>query len=324
MATDTWLSTVDLHVVSLPMRERFRGITVREAVLLRGPKGWGEFAPFVEYDVPTALPWLRAAREAAEADWPEPRRAAVPVNVTVPAVGPERAAEIVRAGGGCRTAKVKVAEPGQALAQDVARVEAVAGALPAGGKVRVDANAAWSVAEAVRAIRELDRAAGGLEYVEQPCRDLDELAAVRRRVDVPMAADESIRRAEDPLRVAVAGAADIAVLKVAPLGGVRRALEVAEACGLPCVVSSAVDTSVGLAAGIALAAALPELPFACGLGTGSLLARDVTLRPLLPVDGAVPVGPVDADPELLAELAAPPDRAAWWRDRLASCAKALR
>ncbi len=323
MATDTWLSTVDIHVVSLPMRERFRGITAREAVLLRGPKGWGEFAPFVEYDVPTAVPWLRAACEAAEADWPEPVRAGVPVNVTVPAVGPDRAAQIVRAGGGCRTAKVKVAEPGQALAEDLARVEAVRDALPTDGRVRVDANAAWSVDEAVPAIRALDRAAGGLEYVEQPCPGLDDLAAVRRRVDVPVAADESIRRAEDPMRVAVAGAADIAVLKVAPLGGVRRALQIADACGLPCVVSSAVDTSVGLAAGIALAAALPELPYACGLGTGSLLARDVTRHPLLPVDGVVPAGPVDPDPDLLVELAAPADRAAWWRDRLAACAQAM-
>ncbi|HEY2173166.1 MAG TPA: o-succinylbenzoate synthase [Mycobacteriales bacterium] len=324
MTTDAWMSTVDVHVVSLPMRERFRGITVREAMLLRGPGGWGEFAPFVEYDVPTSVPWLRAAREATRADWPEPVRESVPVNVTVPAVGPERAAEIVRAGGGCRTAKVKVAEPGQPLADDVARVAAVRDALPAGGRVRVDANGAWSVDEAITAIKELDRAADGLEYVEQPCRGLDELAAVRRRVDVPVAADESIRRADDPLRVAVAGAADVAVLKVAPLGGVRRALEVAEACGLPCVVSSAVDTSVGLAAGVALAAALPELPYACGLGTGSLLARDVTRRPLLPVDGALPVGPVEPDPDLLAELAAPPDRVTWWRDRLAACAGAMR
>jgi o-succinylbenzoate synthase len=324
MTTDAWMSTVDVHVVSLPMRERFRGITVREAMLLKGPGGWGEFSPFVEYDVPTSVPWLRSAREATRADWPEPVRESVPVNVTVPAVGPERAAEIVRAGGGCRTAKVKVAEPGQTLAEDVARVAAVRDALPAGGHVRVDANGAWSVDEAVSAIKELDRAADGLEYVEQPCRGLDELAAVRRRVDVPVAADESIRRAEDPLRVAVAGAADVAVLKVAPLGGVRRALEVAEACGLPCVVSSAVDTSVGLAAGVALAAALPELPYACGLGTGSLLARDVTRRPLLPVDGALPVGPVEPDPDLLAELAAPPDRDVWWRDRLAACAGAMR
>src|SRR5690606_5329144 len=152
----------------------------------------------------------------------------------------------------------------------------VRSALGPGGAIRVDANGAWDVDAAVSAITELARAAGGLQYVEQPCASLEELAAVRRKRDVPVAADESIRRADEPMKVAVAEAADIAVLKVAPLGGVRRALRVAEACGLPCVVSSAVETSVGLAAGLALAAALPELEYACGLGTVSLLSRDAT------------------------------------------------
>jgi O-succinylbenzoate synthase len=147
----------------------------------------------------------------------------------------------------------------------------------------------WDVDTAVTAIRAMDKAAGGLQYVEQPCRTLDELAKVRKRVDVPIAADESIRKAEDPLKVAVAGAADIAVIKVAPLGGVRKALEVAEACGLPCVVSSALETSVGMAAGVALAAALPQLDYACGLATLSLLEGDVTSDPLTPVDGYLPV-----------------------------------
>ena len=176
---------------------------------------------------------------------------------------------------GCRTAKVKVADHPASLADDVARVEAVRDALGPGGAVRVDANGAWDVDTAVAAVRALDRAAGGLEYVEQPCRTIDELAAVRRRVDVRIAADESIRRADDPLRVAVAGAADVAVLKCTPLGGVRRALRVAEAAGLPCVVSSALETSVGLAAELALAGALPELDFACGLGTLALLDGDL-------------------------------------------------
>lgn len=312
------VTSVEVHVVALPMRERFRGITVREAAVFSGPAGWGEFAPFTEYGPAESLPWLRAAHEAAEDGWPEPVRAAVPVNVTVPAVDPEAAARIAR-DSCCRTAKVKVAEAGQGLADDVARVEAVRDALGPGGRIRVDANAAWSVDEAERAIVRLDRAAGGLEYVEQPCRTLEELAAVRRRVDVPIAADESIRRAVDPFTVRVAEAADIAVIKVAPLGGVRRALEVARTCGLPCVVSSAVDTSIGLAAGVALAAALPELPYACGLGTGALLARDVSADPLLPVAGAVPVRPVVPDRDLLAELAAPPERQAWWRERIAAC-----
>ncbi|MDQ7805969.1 o-succinylbenzoate synthase [Amycolatopsis sp. A133] len=302
-----------MKVYAIPLRTRFRGITVREGVLLHGPAGWGEFCPFADYSDAESVPWLRAAREATEAGWPAPVRDRVEVNTTVPVVGPEKAHELVRASG-CRTAKVKVADPRVSLADDCARVEAVRDALGPDGAIRVDANMAWDVDTAVRAITDLDKAAGGLEYAEQPCPSIDELAAVRRRVDVRIAADESIRRAEDPLKVAVAGAADIAVLKVAPLGGVRRALEVAEACGLPCVVSSAVETSVGLAAGLALAGALPELEFACGLGTISLLAGDVCADPLSPVDGYLPVlreapAPTDA-------YAAPPGIAANWANRL--------
>jgi O-succinylbenzoate synthase len=238
------------------------------------------------------------------------------VNCIVPAVGPERAQEIVRASG-CSTAKVKVADAPDSLPADLERVAAVRDALGPGGSVRVDANARWEIEEAVTAIRALDRAAGGLQYVEQPCRTIEELAAVRRRVDVPIAADESIRRAEDPLRVAVAGAADIAVLKCAPLGGVRRALAVAEACGLPCVVSSALQTSVGLAGELALAGALPDLDLACGFGTGALLAADVVAEPLLPHDGWLPVPRRAPEPVLRDAVAAGPERTRWWTDRLA-------
>jgi o-succinylbenzoate synthase len=168
----------------------------------------------------------------------------------------------------------------------------------------------------VAGIRALDRAAGGLQYVEQPCATVAELAAVRRRVNVPIAADESIRRAADPLAVARAGAADIAVLKCAPLGGVRRALDIAHDCGLPCVVSSALQTSVGLAAEIALAAALPELPYACGLGTGLLLAGDVVEKPLVPDEGWLTVLRRAPDPVLRGVVAADPERSRWWHDRL--------
>jgi o-succinylbenzoate synthase len=312
-------------VVALPMRTRFRGITVRETLLLRradqdGP--WGEFCPFVEYDDDEAAPWLRCALESAGVlgtPWPAARRASVPINATVPAVGPEQAHRIVVASG-AGTAKVKVAERGQDPAEDLARVEAVRAALGPSGRVRVDANAGWDVDTAVAAIRELDRAAGGLEYVEQPCPTVEELAAVRRRVDVLIAADESIRRAGDPMRVVAAEAADVAVVKVAPLGGIAASLRIAEAIGLPCVVSSAVESSVGLAAGLALAGALPELPHACGLATTSLLAAD-TVAPsdaVVAVGGAiaVPTAPPRARPERLAQHAASPDRAAWWLDRL--------
>ena len=306
----------DPAVYSIPMTARFRGITTREGMLLQGPAGWGEFCPFTEYDDLESAPWLAAAVEAAEEGWPEPVRDRVPVNCIVPAVGPERAQEIVRASG-CSTAKVKVADAPDSLPADLERVAAVRDALGPGGSVRVDANARWDVEEAVAAIRALDRAAGGLQYVEQPCRTIEELAAVRRRVDVPIAADESIRRAEDPLRVAVAGAADIAVLKCAPLGGVRRALAVAEACGLPCVVSSALQTSVGLAGELALAGALPDLDLACGFGTGALLAADVVAEPLLPHDGWLPVPRRAPEPVLRDAVAAGPERTRWWTDRLA-------
>ena len=304
----------DLVVYSIPLTTRFRGIDVREGVLLRGDAGWGEFSPFLEYDDPTALPWLRAATEAAEQGWPAPVRASIPVNVTVPACSPERAREIVLASNGCRTAKVKVAEPGQSLAQDEARLEAVRDALGAGGLIRVDANGGWSVEDAVAAIGVLDRAAGGLEYVEQPSASVEDLAAVRRRVQVPIAADESIRRAEDPYRVRDLEAADIAVLKVQPLGGVRACLRIAEDIGLPVVVSSALETSVGIAAGVALAAALPELRHACGLATVQLLAADVVDHPLLPVDGALPVRRPEVKLPLTREAA--PERRQYWAERL--------
>ena len=307
----------DRLVYAIPLRTRFRGVDVREGMLLRGPAGWGEISPFWDYDPRTCAPWLRAAREAADEGWPAAVRDRVPVNVTVPAVGPERATAIVGASSGCRTAKVKVAEPGQGEADDLARVEAVRAALGLGGAVRVDANAAWDVDTAVRRIRALDRAAGGLEYVEQPCATLEELAAVRRAVDVPVAADESIRRAEDPMRVVLAEAADIAVLKVQPLGGVRACLAIAQRCGLPVVVSSALETSVGIAAGVALAAALPELPYACGLATVQLLERDVVAGPLLPVDGALPVRRPEPDPAL---VAATEQVRARWAQRLATVA----
>jgi O-succinylbenzoate synthase len=209
------------------------------------------------------------------------------------------------------------------LQDDAERLAAVRDALGAGGSIRIDANAGWSVEQALAAIPVLDDAAGGLEYVEQPCASIDELAAVRRAVAVPIAADESIRRADDPLRVALAGAADIAVLKVAPLGGVRQALRVAAAAGLPVVVSSAVDSAVGLAAGLALAGALPELQHACGLGTASLLIGDVSSAGLLPEAGRLPVLGRAPDPDRLHEFAADPDTTARWLSRLARVAALL-
>jgi O-succinylbenzoate synthase len=302
-----------MHVVDLPMRVRFRRQDRRRALLVHGPAGWGEFSPFPEYDDRIASRWLAAAREAADTGWPEPLRDRIPVNTTVPAVWPEQAHAMVAASG-CSTAKVKVAEPGQSLADDEARVEAVRDALGPAGKLRIDANAAWTVDEAESALTVLGRY--DLEYAEQPVLTLEEMAALRRRVDVRLAADESIRTAADPLRVAGLEAADVVVLKVQPIGGVRACLRVAAACGLPVVVSSAIETSVGIAAGLALAAALPDLPFACGLGTVPLIDGDVCAAPLLPVGGSLPVGPVEPDPELLTRWAADEELTQWWHARL--------
>jgi O-succinylbenzoate synthase len=303
-----------LCVVSLPMRVRFRGITVREVALIEGPVGWGEFGAFAEYEPPEAVHWLASAVEAAYQAPPEVRRDRIPINATVPAVAADRVPEVLARFPGARTAKVKVAEPGQTLSDDVARVNAVRARVAA---VRVDANGGWSVDEAAAAVAALT-ADGPLEYVEQPCSTVPELAALRRRVDVPIAADESIRKADDPLRVMRAGAADVAVLKVAPLGGVTRMLEIADQIDIPIVVSSALDSAVGIGRGLLAAAALPALPYACGLGTGRLFVDDIT-EPAVPVDGFLPVAPVTPDPARLAALAAAPDRRGWWIDRVRAC-----
>lgn len=303
-----------LHVVALPMRVRFRGIMVREVALFEGPCGWGEFGAFLEYEPAEAAHWLAAGIEAAYEPWPAPLRDRIAINATVPAIETARVPEILARFPGAGTAKVKVAEPGQTIADDVARVAAVRALVPT---VRVDANGGWTVAEAVAAIGALT-ADGPLEYVEQPCRTVPELAEVRRRVDVPIAADESIRKADDPLRVVRAKAADVAVVKVAPLGGVLRLLDVAGQIDIPVVVSSALDSAVGMSVGLLAAACLPELRHACGLGTGGLFVEDVAESPGL-VDGCLPVGPTAPDPARLAGLAAAPERRQWWIERVAAC-----
>jgi len=309
-----------LRVVALPLVTRFRGITVREAALIPGPAGWTEFAPFVEYDDAEASAWLAAAVDFGWGETPAPLRDVVPVNATVPAVPADAVAGVLARFPGCRTAKVKVAEPGGRLEDDVARVRAARQVLGPEGRVRIDANAAWNVDEAEHGMRALSPF--DLEYAEQPCARLEELAELRDRIRdlaIPIAADESVRKAADPLAVARAGAADLLVVKAAPLGGVRRAVTLVAEAGLPAVVSSAIDTSVGLAMGAYLAAALPELPYDCGLGTAALLGGDVTDEPLAPVSGRIPVRRVEPSPELLDRWAAAPDRTAWWADRIRRC-----
>jgi o-succinylbenzoate synthase len=303
-----------LHVVALPMRVRFRGITTRELALIEGPAGWGEFGAFLEYGPDEAARWLASGIEAAYREPPPTRRDRVPINATVPAVAAAQVLEVLARFPGARTAKVKVAEPGQTLADDVDRVNAVRESVAV---VRVDANGGWSVEDAERAAAALT-ADGPLEYLEQPCATVAELAELRRRVDVPIAADESIRKADDPLAVVRAQAADIAVLKVAPLGGVSALLDIAAQIDIPIVISSAIDSAVGIAAGLIAAAALPELRYACGLGTGGLFVEDVA-EVAAPVDGNLPVVPVTPDPARLQALAAPPDRRQWWIDRVKAC-----
>ncbi|MBT2484922.1 MULTISPECIES: o-succinylbenzoate synthase [unclassified Microbacterium] len=314
--------TASARVVTLPMHTRFRGVDTREALLFEGPQGWAEFSPFIEYADAEAATWLAAAIDFAFQPQPAPLRDRIRVNATVPAVDAARVADVLARFAGCRTAKVKVAEPGQTLEDDVARVRAIREAMGPEGRIRVDANGMWNVDEAEHAVHALNEF--DLEYVEQPCATVPELADLRKRVKymgIPVAADESVRKSSDPLAVARARAADLLVIKAQPLGGVTHALQIVTAAGLPVVVSSALDTAVGLSQGAALAAALPNLDYDCGLGTASLFLDDVA--DLRPVDGSIPVGRVTPDAAALTRLAASGDRRDWWLERLERCHRVL-
>ena len=308
------------RVVSIPLAVGFRGVTVREAMLLQGPEGWTEFSPFLEYGDAEAATWLRAAIDFGWNPTPPLLRESVPVNATVPAVGADEVASVLARFPGCRTAKVKVGEAGQTLAEDVARVREVRRVLGPEGRIRLDANGAWNVDEAEHALHAM--AEFDLEYIEQPCATVPELAELRERthyMDVLIAADESIRKASDPLLVAEENAADVFVLKAQPLGGVHVVVGLAHAIGKPVVLSSALDTSVGIAMGLFAAAALPELPYDCGLATAALLADDVTDEPLMPIAGALPVRRPEVSIARLDRLAASPERTQWWLERLERC-----
>jgi o-succinylbenzoate synthase len=315
MLLDELLATA--RVVSLPLVTPFRGIRHREALLFHGPSGWSEFSPFLEYDDVESSRWLAAAIEFAALTPPALVRSSVRVNATLPAVPPEQVAAVLDRFGECRTVKVKVAERGQSLADDVARVAAVRSLLGPTCRIRVDANGAWNVDEAEHAAHAL--APFDLEYLEQPCATVAELAELRERISwmgIPIAADESVRKAEDPLAVARAGAADLLILKVQPLGGITACLAIEHETGLPAVISSALETSVGLSMSLHAAAAMPTLEFDCGLATASLFAEDVTAEPLLPVDGVIDVRRVEP---LTGVCPAAPERERWWLDRLARC-----
>ncbi|MDP4585732.1 MAG: o-succinylbenzoate synthase [Microbacteriaceae bacterium] len=324
------LPTVDellanVRVVALPMRTRFRGLTVRETMLIAGSteNSWGEFAAFTEYDDAESAPWLACAIEQAWNLGPTEQerpifREIVLTNATLPAVAKEDVAEILERFGDFRTVKIKVAEPGQTLDDDIARVGAARAFLGDAGRVRIDANGGWTVDEAEHAIRALETF--DLEYVEQPCATVAELADLRGRVHrmgILIAADESVRKAADPLAVARAGAADILVVKVAPLGGVRRALDIIDEAGLPVVVSSALESSIGLQASFDLARRIEHLDYDCGLATNILFERDILPELTDLVSFAATPGIVDE--KTADELRVSPERERWWRERAARC-----
>lgn len=313
------------RVVRLPMRVKFRGVTEREALLIEGPKGWGEFSAFLEYGPEEASRWLAAGIEAAYVDFPTPLRSSIPVNATLPAVAANQVAAILAHYDDPHTIKIKVAEKGQQLEDDIARVAQTRRLFP-DAALRVDANTGWGIDEAVTALLKL--ADYDLQYAEQPVPGITGLAKVRERlrshgVDLKIAADEAVRKHSDPLEVARLGAADLMVIKAQPLGGIQAVLDIAAQSGLDVVVSSALDTSVGLAQAAALAAALPELPYACGLSTGSLFTTDVSSTPLLATAGQLPVRRVAPEEKQLQALAVSDERKLWWEQRLRNCYEQL-
>lgn len=291
------------------------GTGEREGMLLEGPQGWGEFSPPAGSDERSAARWLTAAVEGGTVGWPDPVRGRIAVAIAVPAIGPVPAHRLVT-DSGCRTADVEVAGSPDALAGDIARLEAVRDALGPDGRIRLRAKGTWDVPGAVAALAALTAAAGSLEFVARPCGSSGENAELRRRIETRIAVDVDAPGISETT-------ADLALLRTGPLGGVRRALRLAEQSTLPCVVSSTLETSIGLAAGLALAGALPDLPYACSLGTATLLTGDLVAagRALVPVDGYLPVAPMPAQPDagLLDEYAlTDPDGIAGWRARLAS------
>ncbi len=301
-----------LKVVALPMKTDFRSVRIREVALIEGPQGWGEFSPFVEYEPQECVPWLVSAVEAATVVPPEALCTHIEVNATMPAInGKERIAEVLSWFPGCKTVKIKV---GADLKEDLARISTVCDITPT-AKIRIDVNGAWSVGKATQAIHAINDICE-LEYVEQPCNSLDDLRELKKRVGIPVliAGDEVVRKAEDPMSVDLHDAIDVLLLKVAPLGGIKRSLEIAAHHGKPVVVSSALDSAVGISYGLRLAATLPSLSYACGLGTGALLSADIAALPI--IDGAMSVTSVVPDQSRVEKYLISSDRLDWWRTRV--------
>jgi o-succinylbenzoate synthase len=300
-----------LRVIALPMKTNFRGISVREVALIQGPHGWGEFSPFLEYDDVESAPWLASAIEAATTPKPKLYRTSVAVNGTIPALNdPIDLQRIVESFPGVTTFKVKVDND---LAEDLARVNVIRQLQPA-AKIRIDVNGLWNVDQAEKFLTSV----GEIEYVEQPCTTVAELRELKSRTSVKIVGDEILRKAIDPFAIDLAGAIDYLMLKVQPLGGIKRAHALAEHHNLPVVVSSALESAVGINYGLTLAASFEELNFDCGLGTGSLLAADVTQLPI--VDGMIEIS--EFEPQLQG-LDVASDRFEWWKNRIMRTAELL-
>ncbi|HPX37775.1 MAG TPA: enolase C-terminal domain-like protein [Mycobacterium sp.] len=312
----TWIDFDHAPIVAIPLTDELDGCRVYQGMLVEGPQGWGEFSAPRDCDDVRAARWLTAAIEVGTVGWPDPVRGRIPVSVSVPAVDPMRARQIV-AESGCQSAAVRV---NGSPADDAVRLEAVRDALGPSGAIRAVAHGGWDVDAATSAVTALDRAAGGLEFVVQPCATLGEIALLRRRIDVPVAVEQALRDAQDPLARDLAGSADIVVLRVGAMGGVRRAMRVADESGLPGVVAAAPQSTIGLCGALALAAVLPETGFACEVAA-TLMDGDVVSegRSLRPVDGRLPVAPMPPGPDPVAlERFAITDPAVvtWWRDRM--------
>ena len=307
-----------LRVIALPAKTNFRGITVREVALFKGEYGWGEFSPFLEYDDAEASHWLASAIEAATTPRPQLFRTSVAVNGTIPALNDKtKIEELVNSFPGAETFKVKV---GQNLSEDVARL-AMIRVLKPKAKLRVDVNGLWSVEDALRNLYTYYENIGPLEYVEQPCATLEELRELKSKIKIPLkiVGDEILRKADNPFKVDLTGAVDYLMLKVQPLGGIKRAHAIAEHHKLPIVVSSALESAVGINYGLTLAASFKEINFDCGLGTGSLLAQDVAHLPI--VEGKIEIA--EFEPQLDG-LDVAPDRFEWWKNRIMRCAELLK
>lgn len=313
------------RIVALPLRTKFRGLEEREVLLFEGPNGWAEWSPFIEYPDEEAAVWLSAALDFAYGSLPQLHRHRIPVNATLPAVAPDLVEKVLNNFGEFSTVKIKVAETGQGLQDDLDRIFKVRQLYPE-AKIRLDANGGYDIATATLLANAMYENGVPLEYLEQPVESIAEMAELKLQVNrfgIKIAADESVRKVSDPLAVAQANAADILVLKAAPLGGINRALEIAAEAELPVVISSALDSSVGLSMGAYLAASIPDLEFDCGLATSALLAGDVTREPLRAESGFIDVRRVEVDKSKLEIFKAQDHREDWWLERLERVYKLL-